>query len=276
MEALSCTEEELFQSTHSLRSATRCSCAACPVFPVSIHALLTECDKAEERNCRRAESFNPRTPYGVRRRPAPAWCLPRRFQSTRSLRSATDYGFRVQLEYDVSIHALLTECDPGWPRSTGNWTGFNPRTPYGVRLRYQLNLTETRQFQSTHSLRSATRTMKRILENISFQSTHSLRSATHNGNSSKARALVSIHALLTECDWKPTRPWPTATGFNPRTPYGVRPALRGYRRRNDGFQSTHSLRSATREAWRKQIEQLVSIHALLTECDHPCYKRTRR
>ena len=102
----------MFQSTHSLRSATVRPVGFPYVAEVSIHALLAECDLALARL----------SDVGIP------------FQSTHSLRSATaDY----------------------W-RSKPGLTGFNPRTPCGVR---QLGAEEKPQpikFQSTHSLRSAT------------------------------------------------------------------------------------------------------------------------
>ena len=56
-------------------------------------------------------------------------------------------------------------------------------------------------------------------------------------------------------------------GFNPRTPCGVRPE----RERGDivicVFQSTHSLRSATGLLGMLYSRLIVSIHALLAECD---------
>ena len=78
---------------------------------------------------------------------------------------------------------------------------------------------------------------------------------------------VSIHALLAECDRQTFSTWLPPTGFNPRTPCGVRQigrlALAGYKK----FQSTHSLRSATKRKAVACRVQKVSIHALLAECD---------
>ncbi len=79
------------------------------------------------------------------------------FQSTHSLRSATDLDTLKRLIPAVSIHALLAECD-----QMGTCLGtvgacFNPRTPCGVRQRGHCDICETYKFQSTHSLRSATR-----------------------------------------------------------------------------------------------------------------------
>ena len=57
--------------------------------------------------------------------------------------------------------------------------------------------------------------------------------------------MVSIHALLTECDCFPFRIWMRFPCFNPRTPYGVRRILQVVLDALQEFQSTHSLRSAT-------------------------------
>ena len=55
------------------------------------------------------------------------------FQSTHSLRSATAMIIDIILDRRVSIHALLAECDPFPPDDIFRGTGFNPRTPCGVR-----------------------------------------------------------------------------------------------------------------------------------------------
>ena len=83
----------LFQSTHSLRSATRRKnvCGKNP--DVSIHALLAECDLLG----------------GV------LLYIQKTFQSTHSLRSATELDVMDAELEQVSIHALLAECD--WPMS---------------------------------------------------------------------------------------------------------------------------------------------------------------
>ena len=102
--------------------------------------------------------------------------------------------------YTVSIHALLAECDVfrspllPYPRS------FNPRTPCGVRRFSFTATTLPPQFQSTHSLRSAT-----ALEDLDM-----------------IDVWVSIHALLAECDPGVPGVQNVPHGFNPRTPCGVR------------------------------------------------------
>ena len=214
-----------FQSTHSLRSATDWSRRLLPRLPVSIHALLTECDRPLAGNAPNYQCFNPRTPYGVRRfitNPENASIL---FQSTHSLRSATLRRLRLRRRGRVSIHALLTECDLTNNERTTKRNSFNPRTPYGVRRWTPCSVTGSTRFQSTHSLRSATAT----------------RAAPGS------TPCVSIHALLTECDPTAGKRGAGTESFNPRTPYGVR-----------------LFPTPTSSCGGK-----VSIHALLTECDSP-------
>ena len=145
-----------FQSTHSLRSATGQPQTTKPLKEVSIHALLAECDLSykTKNNLTRVsihallaecdqpgtiketltKSFNPRTPCGVRHWRRCAGTILRKFQSTHSLRSATEADRFKDFLPEVSIHALLAECD-----------------------KYRVILaTYAMMFQSTHSLRSAT------------------------------------------------------------------------------------------------------------------------
>ena len=145
----------------------------------------------------------------------------------------------------VSIHALLAECDIFWIQLVNVPRGFNPRTPCGVRLETLAPMTPTPQFQSTHSLRSA----------------------TYGPLDMETFLRVSIHALLAECD-RFRHPIPRVVcGFNPRTPCGVRPFPPENIVRGTGFQSTHSLRSATQQGGNRKQFRRVSIHALLAECD---------
>ena len=190
-------------------------------------------------------SFNPRTPCGVRHKQCFRSGQPEKFQSTHSLRSATDEAVLTATLRTVSIHALLAECDKKYGTERINHHGFNPRTPCGVRqLAFVI-----------------------VLRRSQFQSTHSLRSATLACSTMDVYAHVSIHALLAECDLSSEYTTPQVERFNPRTPCGVRHA--GFKRVADmrWFQSTHSLRSATRAVFHVLNRQEVSIHALLAECD---------
>ena len=195
-----CEDDSAFQSTHSLRSATHQIVHYGGALPVSIHALLAECDGGGPCLGPGRPGFNPRTPCGVRQW---LWLRATRgrwFQSTHSLRSAT-----------------VRPVPPGWAGRC-----FNPRTPCGVRHFKRRMLPVSFSFQSTHSLRSATQRLGDILRLNWFQSTHSLRSATGIHANHPHRGNVSIHALLAECD-KSLRAGLTSQGsFNPRTPCGVR------------------------------------------------------
>ena len=130
----------VFQSTHSLRSATGLFVGVTANLVVSIHALLAECDFYSSLFYSSAMSF----------------------QSTHSLRSATGLfvGVMANLvvsihallaECDglfvgvmanpvVSIHALLAECDSGKDSMVPFRHCFNPRTPCGVRPSFGLKL----------------------------------------------------------------------------------------------------------------------------------------
>ena len=190
--------------------------------------------------------FNPRTPCGVR--PTQVQPLPPGgwFQSTHSLRSATVQVSVSFSFYFVSIHALLAECDSENAADSDPGSGFNPRTPCGVRLTRFRHPTRTRKFQSTHSLRSATR----------------------RGLRGRRGLRVSIHALLAECDCL-LLPWLLLVRVSIHALLAecdswCRPQYSVF----IGFQSTHSLRSATLRENKKPVRKNVSIHALLAECDH--------
>ena len=192
---------------------------------VSIHALLAECDPCPPGCHPDRHGFNPRTPCGVRRFGAlsiffnalfqsthslrsatfgkPDWVHRPRFQSTHSLRSATTTLHNAKAETNVSIHALLAECDRGFCSRGMNFCGFNPRTPCGVRPN----------------------PCKDHPVLLLFQSTHSLRSATFAPARNKPCSCVSIHALLAECDRYLSSKSLSSFRFNPRTPCGVRQML---------------------------------------------------
>ena len=218
------------------------------------------------------------------------------FQSTHSLRSATTLQSLLFCRINVSIHALLAECDKRRAKRRRSRSCFNPRTPCGVRPCQPSALPAWLVFQSTHSLRSATRVLGKVGDTIacfnprtpcgvrlnthtseggatSFQSTHSLRSATPHTARCMGEILVSIHALLAECDYKLFRHGCRWKGFNPRTPCGVRLSRTLKEMCMFLFQSTHSLRSATTMDVYAHERGKVSIHALLAECDMIFSKR---
>ena len=175
-------------------------CRMTNCYLVSIHALLAECDHHTPTPKAAPAGFNPRTPCGVRHLWRYAYFLKRCFNPR------TPCGVRPR------------------PRDIVNfWISFNPRTPCGVRPLGNNHQRQMAEFQSTHSLRSATIIRRRL----------------------KRHQLVSIHALLAECDPSEIIISGKWQSFNPRTPCGVRPARVSRRGRKRMFQSTHSLRSAT-------------------------------
>ena len=211
-----------FQSTHSLRSATSSAATVRRRRAVSIHALLAECDVPQRRftihpvrfnprtpcgvrlcpggGSRQRRGFNPRTPCGVRRANQARRALPERFQSTHSLRSATDGSNVHSGQVVVSIHALLAECDRGKGRSRRRQYGFNPRTPCGVRLIGHARARMLCGFNPRTPCGVRLFLVQRSRPRKLFQSTHSLRSATGNQFTIYYLIPVSIHALLAECD----------------------------------------------------------------------------
>ena len=175
---------------------------------------------------------------------------------------------RPSLPHRRPLYTLRKECDGRKTANNNHHSGFNPRTPCGVRPNMMRSNTISDQFQYTHSLRSAT-SGGRFPRGLGVVSIHALLAecdktrglSSSDGSSFNPRTpcgvrrrakcltesdyLVSIHALLTECDSLGMDDQIQGIGFNPRTPYGVR-LVRPKRRRNRlSFQSTHSLRSAT-------------------------------
>ena len=146
---------------------------------VSIHALLAECDRPWRPRRPRRSRFNPRTPCGVRL-------------------GQDDAGFHPG---HVSIHALLAECDKHGVRVASGIAQFQSTHSLRSATLWDADNPKAILFQSTHSLRSATCFSCFPRSALwRFQSTHSLRSATVLDLSARAPPLVSIHALLAECD----------------------------------------------------------------------------
>ena len=158
----------------------------------------------------------------------------------------------------ISIHAPLAGCDRRLRHGRSldiveAQTDFNPRTPCGVRLIKNDDISSRNRFQSTHPLRGATNFHTKTFLSKIFQSTHPLRGATRINSMRAKLEQISIHAPLAGCDRRVPARQAQRLYFNPRTPCGVRLV------RNDDFimlktfQSTHPLRGATdlyrHDAW---------------------------
>ena len=216
----------------------------------------------------RPASFNPRTPCGVRLFP----------------------GSIHHVGEGVSIHALLAECDSVGINLRRPMLSFNPRTPCGVRLQTGTTPCGICSFQSTHSLRSATK-KGAFFAAVVHVSIHALLAECDTVYARVIHAQwVSIHALLAECDLLEPSERPRIAGF--QSTHSLRSATTGWNveiiqegvsihallaecdryihhpgRARQKFQSTHSLRSATGVAGPGPSHRRVSIHALLAECD---------
>ena len=191
----------LFQSTPSLRRATRRTAGILSVGLVSIHALLAESDAVYLIAPSRRSSFNPRPPCGERPKLFQWATASSRFQSTPSLRRATsrDHVIRDRFQcfnprppcgerrnYPSRCHlASRFQSTPSLRRATVPATPmlkvmsrFNPRPPCGERPTAFISYLPNALFQSTPSLRRATAGKSIPILTDEFQSTPSLRRAT--------------------------------------------------------------------------------------------------
>ena len=171
--------------------------------PISIHAPLAGCDLRSAHQDSGTSYFNPRTPYGVRRRlPQPS----------------------VSIVF-ISIHAPLTGCDlvksiSRFARNTFQSTHplrgatlsspspalpaihFNPRTPCGVRPALMLGM-GVYFCISIHAPLAGCDCPTRARKGATneFQSAHPLRGATAGAELLAVPGLISIHAPLAGCDF---------------------------------------------------------------------------
>ena len=146
----------LFQSTHPVWGATLSPIIAAHEFSVSIHAPRVGCDEyipslwlfpaivsihAPRVGCDRIalnidtlpESFNPRTPCGVRHVSMFLSIVASLFQSTHPVWGATSKMGSAHGHKAVSIHAPRVGCDMTLSPCRDHQSCFNPRTPCGVR-----------------------------------------------------------------------------------------------------------------------------------------------
>ncbi len=214
----------MFQSTHSLRSATISG------------QMGSACGRG----------FNPRTPCGVRRPTLRRGYTTIPFQSTHSLRSATVVGRNADARQVVSIHALLAECDRTSSAAGPSLPGFNPRTPCGVRHVAARQVVRASSFNPRTPCGVRLFTGSVTVSQYLFQSTHSLRSATRPASS--VRFSGPGFNPRTPCGVRPESGWqgPPDSGFQSTHSLRSATCARRFSTGMSGFQSTHSLRSATR------------------------------
>ena len=123
-----------------------------------------------------------------------------KFQSTLPLRGATAVRILWVRAEGISIHAPLTGSDDLPRRFQISMLDFNPRSPYGERLKSAILDCPIPTFQSTLPLRGATGRSIRISDCPS----------------------ISIHAPLTGSDLFRSLSTMPPSDFNPRSPYGER------------------------------------------------------
>ena len=171
----------------------------------------------------RAERFNSRTPGGVR----PGGCsplrAPRTFQFTHPGRGATVVR---------SLTAILRAFQFTHPgRGATQFVPYNNGVG-GV---------------SIHAPREGCDPceLKEVFTDRTFQFTHPGRGATPTTTSTRRSRRVSIHAPREGCDCGSAISSYLGTGFNSRTPGGVRHTITGIMRAIRTFQFTHPGRGAT-------------------------------
>ena len=194
------------------------------IHDVSIHAPREGCDYGLIFNRSKYESFNSRTPGGVRQLPPfgiGAYCF--------GFNSRTPGGVRLLSTSEIEFTIVFQFTHPGrgatWQEDTlGHLFSVSIHAPReGCDLQAMLSKLDTMRFQFTHPGRGAT-----LTESIIVRLRYSFNSRTPGGVRLGrdyiviARALVSIHAPREGCD---SRRLSTPLGvpcFNSRTPGGVR------------------------------------------------------
>ena len=169
--------------------------------------------------------------------------------------------------WTVSIHAPLAGCDSGCGRVRTAHSGFNPRTPRGVRQHATTQTSPPSSFnpRTPRGVRhAATPDPARTPQ---FQSTHPSRGATELQDIRNIRINVSIHAPLAGCDLHERLTLLLHAGFQSTHPSRGATKTGAISRASRSFQSTHPSRGATCEGTFYSKGKFVSIHAPLAGCD---------
>ena len=125
----------------------------------------------------------------------------------------------------ISIHAPLTGSDERLWICGRRIRHFNPRSPYGERLHRLRFLAQPWMYFNPRSPYGERRSNSVIFRcPCQFQSTLPLRGATIGSGAISRRVVISIHAPLTGSDHHCFPPFSPPKYFNPRSPYGERPA----------------------------------------------------
>ena len=190
---------------------------------ISIHALRGEGDKITNATKRAAVNFNPRPPWGGRRRRA----VQNRWHMYFNPRPP--WGGRQGNQKSASPHSVF-QSTPSVGRATRSRRQcptdrpyFNPRPPWGGRPGADLNRRAHRVFQSTPSVGRATlASSNNCNKSVLFQSTPSVGRATPRKRERATNRHISIHALRGEGDVCSFISKQRYIYFNPRPPWGGR------------------------------------------------------
>ena len=152
----------------------------------------------------------------------------------------------------ISIHALRGEGDLDFCHCSRPAYNFNPRPPWGGRLR--LRCRDRRRIDHFNPRPPwGGRRERRVLHinRLRFQSTPSVGRATLPIYRGLHRGRISIHALRGEGDYYWLSTAATSEHFNPRPPWGGRHKAEISQARITEFQSTPSVGRATNVACRR-------------------------
>ena len=206
------------------------------------------------------------------------------FQSTLPVGGATR-GYKAEQEkIKISIHAPRGGSDPGsrCPRTLSLY--FNPRSPWGERLRMaktgkrysiisihaprggsDLRLLHSPTagfvFQSTLPVGGATGTSRNTTRPSAFQSTLPVGGATKAMSRGKRARAISIHAPRGGSDQLRGGLGEQLRDFNPRSPWGERRGRSSSTTRQKTFQSTLPVGGATYNFSVFRADDDISIHA---------------
>ena len=151
-------------------------------------------------------SFNSRTPGGVRHKKEGRGSYTSPFQFTHPGRGATFLRRGLPVRSSVSIHAPREGCDSCVVPASGSVSGFNSRTPGGVRLHRRGACTALSSFNSRTP--GGVRLPKAsYFETPNFVSIHAPREGCDTKQLLSHRlTIVSIHAPREGCDARQTAP----------------------------------------------------------------------
>ena len=190
---------------------------------ISIHALLAESD------CIKTGQID----------------ADRLFQSTLSLRRATIGHCGAGVYPGISIHALLAESDAQNGTAEKAVKDFNPRSPCGERLYTFCQGVDRNDFNPRSPCGERPIPTNSGSLPFLFQSTLSLRRATRAGPRGNSVGAISIHALLAESDMSSCLPISAISIFQSTLSLRRATWVGNHRSYTWRFQSTLSLRRAT-------------------------------